>query len=41
MANQLTNRMLQQSQIKDPPSTIQELEELSASGKRIGLATNF
>lgn len=28
------------TKIKDPPSTIQELEELSASGKRFGLATN-
>ena len=28
------------AKIKDPPSTMQELEELSASGKRFGLATN-
>jgi len=29
------------TKINDPPSTIQELEELSASGKRIGLAANL
>ena len=29
------------TKIKDPPSTIQELEELSASGKRFGLAANL
>jgi len=29
------------TKVKDPPSTIQEFEELSASGKRIGLASNF
>ena len=29
------------TKINDPPSTIQELEELGASGKRIGLAANL